>query len=111
LSSTGSVTLQNATGAFAGAVFESDPDNAVHWTNILPTPQNFTVQVINNELVFSWNAVLGANFYNIYYCSDPYFVNSPVGVVTDGLSETTFSAPLIWFPEPYQFFRVIAFED
>ncbi|GEM_PF-1672829 len=110
-SSIGSVTLQNATGAFAGAVFESDMYNTVHWTYVLQPPQNFKVQVINNELVFSWDAVPNVNGYNLYYCSDPDFSSSPVGTVSDGVADTFFSTPLIWFPEPYMFFRVTAFQD
>ncbi len=53
------VTMQNATGAFSGPAFESDPNNLVSWTSsTLTTLASFTATPGPNQVTVSWTTIV-----------------------------------------------------
>jgi hypothetical protein len=105
---TGSITLQNATGAFSGAAFEYDPYGTVHWTYpVAPgVPQNVQIIRVSGNAVLSWNAVAGVTGYKIYRAVSPELMGEAILVGTTAQTSFTDTVhPLGYYPAGFYFVK------
>ena len=43
-----------------------------YWNDVMPVPQNITVEIVDGDAQINWESVFGADTYNVYRSVDPY---------------------------------------
>lgn len=64
-------------------------------TSALAAPQNIAVIPANGSVTLTWNAVLGATSYNIYYASEPQILIRSIASFDDGTVLQNISSPSV----------------
>jgi len=105
----GSVRFKNYTGAFSGPAYQNPSHINIIWENFAPyAPRNVMLQIVNNQVYLTWDAVTGVSGYKIYRADSYDDIENAVEI---GSTWLTYYTDIVYLPQscPLGFYYVVSY--